>query len=110
MGNPNAEEEWRALLTGEHKGMLLLRRAFARVPSAPYCKMCHAPFGGIGGVVLRPWFGPWERNAQLCKNCMRSLMQWGVSGAQVEISLLFADIRGSTTLGERWRANSPPRA
>jgi adenylate cyclase len=99
----NPTEEWRALLTGEHKGVVMLRRTFARVPSAPHCKMCHAPFGGIGGFVLGPWFGPWERNAQLCKNCMRSLTKQGVCGAEVELSLLFADIRGSTGLGERLR-------
>jgi adenylate cyclase len=83
--------------------MLALRRLFARVPSAPYCKLCHAPFGGIGGLVLGPWFGPWERNAQLCKNCMRGLIRLGVGGAEVELSLLFADVRGSTGLGERLR-------
>jgi len=103
VANPNAEEEWRALLTGEHKGMLALRRLFAHTPAAPHCKMCHAPFGGIGGLVLGPWFGPWERNAQLCKNCMRSLTKQGVAGAEVELSLLFVDIRGSTSLGEKLR-------
>jgi adenylate cyclase len=65
--------------------------------------MCHAPFGGIGGFILGPWFGPWERNAQLCKNWMRSLTKQGVVGAEVELSLLFADVRGSTSLGERLR-------
>jgi adenylate cyclase len=83
--------------------MLALRRMFARMPSAPHCKMCHAPFGGIGGFILGPWFGPWERNAQLCKNCMRGLIKRGVGGAEVELSLLFADIRGSTAHGERLR-------
>jgi len=103
VSDANPSEEWRALLTGEHKGVLALRRTFAHMPSAPHCKMCHAPFGGIGGLILGPWFGPWERNAQLCKNCMRSLTKQGVCGAEVELSLLFADIRGSTSLGERLR-------
>jgi adenylate cyclase len=98
------EAEWRALLTGQHKGVRQLRRAFGRLPSPPRCKMCHAPFHGIGGFVLRPAFGPWERNAQLCKNCMRGLMKRGVGGAEVELSLLFADVRGSTALGERLQA------
>ena len=52
-------------------------------------------------MILRPWFGPWERNPQLCKNCMQALTKRGVGGAEVELSLLFADIRGSTGLGER---------
>lgn len=97
------EEEWRELLTGEHVGMRSLRRAFWRIPSPPRCKMCYAPFRGIGGLVLRPWFGPWERNAQLCKSCMGGLVKRGVGGAEVTLSLLFADIRGSTGLGERLR-------
>jgi adenylate cyclase len=103
MGYATPEEEWRALLTGEHKGMRSLRRAFGNLPSPPRCKLCHAPFHGLPGLVLRPWFGPWERNAQLCKSCLRSLTSWGVGGAEVELSLLFADIRGSTGLGERLR-------
>jgi adenylate cyclase len=96
-----SEEAWRALLTGEHRGMLALRRQFGRLPSAPRCKLCYAPFHGIGGAVLKPWFGPWERHPQLCKNCMKSLTKHGVGGAEVEISMLFVDIRGSTGLGER---------
>jgi adenylate cyclase len=95
------EEEWHALLTGEHQGMLFVRRRFGRLPSAPRCKLCYAPFHGVGGAVLKPWFGPWERNPQLCKNCMKALTKRGVGGAEVEISMLFVDIRGSTGLGER---------
>ena len=99
----NPEAEWEALLTGHHPGMLQLRRHFRSLPSSPRCKMCYAPFKGAGGIVLRPWFGPWERNAQLCKSCMKGLAKFGVSGAEVEISMLFADIRGSTGLAERMR-------
>lgn len=65
--------------------------------------MCLAPFGGVGGFVLKPWFGPWERDAQLCKSCLKGLIKTGVAGAEVPVSLLFADIRGSTGLGERLR-------
>ena len=80
-----------------------MRRSFRSLPSPPRCKMCLAPFGGIGGFLLRPWFGPWERNAQLCKSCIGTLVKTGVGGAEVPVSLLFADIRGSTGLGERLR-------
>lgn len=51
--------------------------------------------------MLKPWFGQWERNSQLCKNCMRGLTKQGVGGAEVQSSMLFVDIRGSTGLGER---------
>jgi len=99
----SAEENWQALLTGTHPGAQRLRRWFRGVPSPPRCKMCYSPFAGVGGFVLRPWFGPWERNSQLCKNCMAGLMKLGVGGAEVELSLLFVDVRGSTALGERLR-------
>lgn len=88
---------------GEHKGMRSLRRTFRNLPSPPRCKLCYAPFRGVGGFVLRPWFGPWERNSQLCKSCMGTLVRQGVGGAEVPLSLLFADIRGSTALGEQLR-------
>ena len=103
MAYDTPEEEWHALLTGEHTSVIALRRAFRAVPSGPRCKLCHAPFHGVGGAVLKPWFGPWERNAQLCKSCMKKLTSQGTGGAEVEISMLFADIRGSTGLGERLR-------
>ena len=80
-----------------------MRRGLGNLPSPPRCKLCLAPFGGIGGFLLKPWFGPWERNAQLCKSCIGSLIKLGVGGAEVPVSLLFADIRGSTALGERLR-------
>jgi adenylate cyclase len=103
VADPRIEAQWRALLTGEHPGVWHLRRAFRNLPSPPHCKLCYAPFGGPGGFVLRPWFGPWERNPQLCKNCIKGLVKLGVGGAEVPLSMVFADIRGSTGLGERLR-------
>lgn len=103
MTHNTPEDEWRAILTGEHKSVRQLRSIFGHVPNGPRCKLCHAPFHGLGGFVLQPWFGPWERNAQLCKSCMRYLNRQGIGGAEIELSMLFADIRGSTGLGERLR-------
>jgi adenylate cyclase len=103
MPGPATEEEWRQTLTGQKPVVPRFRRAFHRIPSAPHCKLCLAPFGGIGGVILKPVFGPWEKNPQLCKNCIGRLAKMGVGGAEIPVSLLFADIRGSTGLGERLR-------
>jgi adenylate cyclase len=100
---PTNEAEWRAMLAPDHPEVLALRRAFRRIPSSPRCKMCHAPFASVGGLVLKPWFGPWEKNPQLCKACIGGLAKKGPGGAEVELSLLFADIRGSTTMGEHLR-------
>ena len=95
------EEIWRGLLTGEYENVHRLRRVFDRVPSPPRCKLCHAPFGGPGGLILKPWFGPWSRNTQLCKSCVGGLVKSGVSGGELVLSFLFVDVRGSTGLGER---------
>src|SRR5919197_444271 len=103
MSRAATEEEWRQILTGQHPTLLALRRRFRSLPSDPRCKLCHAPFGGIGGFIVRPVFGPWEKNPQLCKNCIGQLAKQGVGGAEIELSMLFADIRGSTGLGERLR-------
>ena len=97
------EEEWRSMLTGDNPMVYALRRRFRSLPSDPRCKLCHAPFGGLGGKVLKRWFGPWEKNPQICKSCIGSLAKSGVGGAEIPVSLLFADIRGSTGLGERLR-------
>ncbi len=43
--------------------------------------------------------GPWERNPRVCKFCGNwGLAKMGRGGAEVELTLLFADVRGSTTL------------
>lgn len=48
-------------------------------------------------------FGPSKLNRRLCRACFRSVGKHP-GGAEVEISLLFADIRGSTGLAERMSA------
>jgi adenylate cyclase len=79
------------------------RRLLGRIPSAPRCKWCTRPFGGPGGVVMRAMgLGPWTKNAKYCSGCFRVLRQ-SHGGAEVECSLLFADVRGSTPLAEKMR-------
>ena len=65
--------------------------------------MCAAPFGPPGGWVLR-YFGHarWAKNPKYCEGCFRTL-QANHGGAEVECSLLFADVRGSTSLAEGMR-------
>lgn len=94
-------ELWRSLLTGENPGLRRLRGFWTRIPSSPRCKVCGAPFHGFGGPVARALrFGPSTDNALLCGACFGSLVK-NPGGAEVEISVLFADIRGSTGLAER---------
>jgi adenylate cyclase len=45
-------------------------------------------------------FGQTDLNRRLCTGCVRSLRKLP-GGAEVEVTLLFADVRGSTALAER---------
>ena len=65
--------------------------------------MCAAPFGPPGGWVLR-YFGHsrWAKNPKYCEGCFRTLRA-NHGGAEVDCSLVFADVRGSTSIAERIR-------
>jgi adenylate cyclase len=100
-----ATTQWRRLLTGDDPSLLKVRRLWQRVPAAPRCKVCASPFHGIGGAVARLfWHGPMRDNPLLCKACFGHLSE-RAGGAEVEISVAFADIRGSTGLAERTSAS-----
>jgi adenylate cyclase len=102
MGKQTPQEEMHEFLTGYSPGSTLMRRVFRRVPSGPNCKMCAAPFAGPGGAVLgRVGFGRFAGNPTICNFCIKDLQRMGVQGAEIPVSLLFADIRGSTGIGER---------
>jgi adenylate cyclase len=91
-------EEWRVILTEGHGSMVRARRIFRHLPSEPRCKVCSNPFGGLGGriVGLAGW-KPSRKNPNLCARCCDSLP---VGGADVDVAVLFADVRGSTGIGE----------
>lgn len=96
------EEVMHDFLTGESKGFARARRVFKHVPSSPHCKLCAAPFAGAGGAVFgRVGFARFAGNPAICNSCIKGLQKVGVFGAEIPVTLLFADIRGSTTIGER---------
>lgn len=91
---------WRAILTGTDDRYAKTRRLLRRIPSAPRCKMCAAPFGGLGAPIMRMvGRAPWQKNHHYCGVCF-TVLQNLRGGAEVECSLLFADVRGSTQLAE----------
>ena len=95
------EEEWRLALTKGENVPVHLHHFFSLLPANPRCKMCNAPFRGAGGILMR-MIGRQQskRNPRYCEPC--AFQETG--GAEVEISMLFADIRGSTTLAEAMSA------
>lgn len=96
------EQWWNSLLTGENPALPVRRfRHFLKlIPTGPRCKFCNAPYHGIGAPLMRILGkGPSRLSPQLCVQCHTYASQY-LGGAEVELTLLFADIRGSTTLAE----------
>jgi adenylate cyclase len=93
------DRAWRRLLVEGHQPILLAHRLFRYLPGPPRCKLCHNPFGGIGGKLVGLFgFTPSRKNPNLCARCCDILPP---GGAEVDIAVLFADVRGSTALGEQ---------
>ena len=100
-----ATEIWRQILTGRVKGLTRTRKLVGWIPSGPRCKLCLAPMKAPGSVILKPFgFGPSTYNRRLCRGCFKQL-DGRPGGAESELSLLFADVRGSTGLAERMPAH-----
>jgi len=76
----------------------LVRRVMRSLPSHPRCKLCFAPFSGFGGRFVRiAGFAPSRKNPNYCNTCFEKGPD---GGEELRIGVLFADIRGYTTLSE----------
>jgi adenylate cyclase len=97
--NPS-EGMWRAILEGTEPRYARTRTLLRRVPGTPRCKMCAAPFGQPGHILMRlVGRNRWSKNPEYCGICFRVLeAQHG--GAEIDASFLFADVRGSTSIAE----------
>lgn len=88
---------WDRVLTDGHASLVRARRAFRYLPSAPRCKLCNNPFGGpVGRLFTLAGFRRSRKNPNLCMRCCDALPP---GGAEVDVAVLFADVRGSTALG-----------
>jgi adenylate cyclase len=67
------------------------------IPAAPRCKLCMRPFGGIGRLLPVGSFSPSRKNPNFCRSCFE---QAPVGCREMEIGVLFADVRGYTALSE----------
>ena len=97
---PMSSDDWRRRLDGSDQGSRPRRRFWRSLPSPPRCKLCLRPFSGPGGAAMRMiGLGPWEKNPRYCRGCYQDI-EANHGGAEVELSMLFADIRGSTGIAE----------
>jgi adenylate cyclase len=95
------EERWRSYLTGADPAARAGRAFWEKLPSPPRCDLCAAPFRGPFAPLLR-MIGkrPFAKNPRYCDFCVSRLMK-AQGGAEIPMSALFADVRGSTPLAER---------
>ena len=96
------EDTWRMFLTeGQTTKEFRYRHIFALLPSNPRCRFCNAPFRGLGGALMKLVYDKRRSklNPVICSACENFATQYQ-GGAEIELSLLFADVRGSTTMAE----------
>lgn len=104
-----ADELWYWYLTGEHKHGFpksyerwknFGRQVYGILPGETRCFECNLPLTGSGAAIMGPLglkgstFSP-----ELCAWCESSIRK-NEGGAEVEITMLFADMRGSTSMAE----------
>jgi adenylate cyclase len=96
---PKQSDYWREFLLG--RTVTPGSKAFMqRLPHAPRCKICQAPFAGWGGrVVGLVGFRPIPGNPRICTYCLRTISSHP-GGAEIPLTILFADLRGSTAIAE----------
>ena len=101
--DPAQEEYWRNfLLNGLTPAEERLRPLLAKLPADPRCKMCYTPFKGVGSTFMRVFFNKKQSiyNPTMCNYCEEHIHEH-MGGAEIELSMVFADVRGSTALAEQ---------
>jgi adenylate cyclase len=103
------DKVWYWYLTGEtipevtqmvENQLKLYRTFFSLLPGSPRCIECTVPLQGPGTLVAKPLgFTASSFSPLLCNSCEKYLRKHE-GGAEVELTMLFADIRNSTHLAE----------
>ena len=79
-----------------------LRHFMRLLPSSPRCKLCNSPFRGWGGFIMHMMGRDQSRfNPRYCEPCEQFEHP---GGAEVVLTMLFADVRGSTNLAAKMSA------
>jgi adenylate cyclase len=94
---------WQQMLTGEHPSLRRGRKMMRLLsPTAgERCRLCCVGFDGFTAPALRlAGFRPWRRNPHFCEQC-EAVLARERGGAEIEIAMLYADVRGSTQLAAR---------
>jgi len=110
MEDPKFDDLWYWYLTGEKKDTFpkdyerafeAFRRIYRWFPGVPRCFECDIPLAGVSNFILRP-FGsrPSSFSPRFCSHC-ETWARSRQAGAELELSLVFADVRDSSGLAEK---------
>lgn len=108
MTEPNStiESMWRDMLTNRESPLYKKGRIFKHVPGDPRCRLCRIPLAGIASPILKlTGRRPARYNPHFCNACE----VWSADhpgGAVIDLTVLFADVRGSTGLAEKMGPNA----
>lgn len=104
MESHEVSKAWEMILTTgrEYKDVRGARNLLKLVPRSPRCRMCNAPFEGLGGALVKLFLGkePARANSSFCNDC-EVFARKHPGGAEVELAMLFVDVRGSTSIAEK---------
>ncbi len=90
--------DWQALLVDGYEPLKKAQKVFRHLPHDPRCKLCQNPFGGLGGkLVGLMGRKPSRKNPNLCQYCFDHLPPGGI---EIDIGVVFVDVRASTSLAE----------
>ena len=96
---------WRAIFSGEHPELVRSRKLLRLLSPTAHdrCRLCYAGFDGFTAPVMRViGRGQWLRNPHFCEKC-ESVLAEHRGGAEIEIAVLYADVRGSTQIAAGMR-------
>ena len=97
------EQDWYKFLTEGETFPRHFHHLMGLLPSSPRCKLCNSPFKGWGGFLMHLAGRDQSRyNPRYCEKCERFEHP---GGAVIELTMLFADVRGSATLAEQLGAH-----
>lgn len=87
---------WRQVFQDGDPKLIKMQKFNRLLPSDPRCRLCFAPFGGIGGMYMRMRGKDRNsRNPHYCSACDGFIKAFP-GGAEVDLSILFVDVRKST--------------
>jgi adenylate cyclase len=92
---PLGPEDWGAFYR-HHTSTRGAAKFLSALPHGPRCRICGAPFAGTASRVLGPLgYRPSRKNPHFCATCIEFAPPGGM---EMEIGVMFADVRGFTRL------------